>query len=61
MSEAKELSIAFRKESVQLQLSIIYNGTVEYVNHSKYLGMLMRNFSKICDIISKRVISYLIF
>ena len=41
VSKTKDLSIGYRKESVQSQPAIIHNGTVKSVDHLKYFGMVM--------------------
>ena len=58
MPKAKDFSNDFRKESIQLQPTIVHNETVEYVDHFKYLGMIMDSklkFSKPCDVIFKKI------
>ena len=57
MLNTKDLSINFRKESVQPQSTIIHNETVESVDHFKCLGMVMDSklkLSKNCNIIHKK-------
>ena len=52
----KDLSTDARKESVQPQPNIIYDETVESVDHFKHLGMVMDSkltFSKKCDMFQK--------
>ena len=57
MPKTTDLPSDFRKESVQAQPTIIYNETVEFVDHFQYFGMVMDSklkFSKISDTIFKK-------
>ena len=58
VSKTKDPSTDFRKESVQLQPTIIYNETVESFDHYKYLGMAVDSnlkFIRTCPTLLKQV------